>query len=179
MISIMNLFFLFFLSMTVPRMAAAGGDGVLKLETSKTHLQIFADSALPALTFRRKDQPKGKADIELNAEGLFVNGAKVCGWPGGRFDSNQSANMVLGYSSLAFRTAGKYEYKACPSDVPVKSTWGDGGTGAAALYVEVEQVSKDQAVMEFRGTPLYLDLKAIKGKYQVLAPGSLSNKPGD
>lgn len=151
-------------------LTAQAQDGVVKLDTKKTHLSIF----LSAKLFPIKMGP-----IVLNGEGLSVDDKLVCRWPDGKFDDAKAPNMILGYSSSAFVSGGPTEYRPCPTDVPVRSTWGDGGTGAAALYVEVERVEKDRAEIRFRGKTYHLTLAPLLGHYRVEPPNSLSNTPGD
>jgi hypothetical protein len=80
--------------------------------------------------------------------------------------------MVLGFS-----TPDLIEYKPCPRDLPIKSTWGDGGNGVAMLYVEVDQVKGTDAGATYQGEKLVLELKGLN--YKLRKPGSLRNEPGD
>jgi len=65
--------------------------------------------------------------------------------------------MVLGYRGDP--SVGVAEYEGCPEGVPFKSTWGDGGHGGAALFLEV--VSRRGTIVGalFRGRVFYGDLK--------------------
>ena len=155
-------------------------NGLIHLNTSKTHLMIFTEPDLPTLEFR--DLKKLEIKIRLDHKGLFVGSKLVCSWPGGEYSTKDEENMVLGYItpvSEFIKANAKVKYEPCPADVPIKSTWGDGGTGAAALFIEVEKVNDNRADVRYRGEILHLDLSKIKGKYRVNPPGSLSNEPGD
>jgi hypothetical protein len=144
-------------------------EGVVLLNTKKTHLYFSDHGTTPKLEFRALKN--GPVKIRLDEKGAFIGTQLVCSWPKGKYESKDEPNMVLGYSTPT--------YTPCPVDLPIKSTWGDGGTGVAALYVEVEKVEAERAEVKFRGETLELNLSGLKGKYEIKKPGSLSNAVGD
>ena len=76
----------------------------------------------------------------LDARGLSVEGRLRCTWPGGRFDPDDTADMVLGYDE----TMSSYT----PCDAwPLLSTWGDGGVGGATLYLAITAVEGATALV--------------------------------
>lgn len=155
-------------------------DGVIPLNAKKSHLIIFTSPDLPNLDFI--DANSAEVKIQLNHDGLFVGKRIVCSWPGGRYSSKQEPNMVLGYSATPGDSSSSNTntiYKPCPSEVPVKSTWGDGGNGTAALYIEIEKVANDTAIVKYKSEFLRLDLSKLKGRFKVLPVGSLSNQSSD
>lgn len=64
--------------------------------------------------------------------------------------------MVLGYSDIE---GNKYE--GCGEGGPVLSTWGDGGTGTAVLYVQVKKKLGSVIVTRHQGKDYYFDLRTI------------------
>jgi hypothetical protein len=157
---------------------AKEGDGLLKLNDKKAHLKLRILSTLPLRFFLFKNSDKTPV-LELNSRGLEQMGQVLCGWPGGKFDPKRDGNMVLGFSSLAFLSGGKSDYKPCPQDQPVKSTWGDGGTGGAALFVEIEKKSDEWAEVRVFGKSAFLPLKPLGKNYDYLPAGSGLSTVGD
>lgn len=153
-------------------------DGVVPLNVKKIHLFILEPYSFP-LRFYDSKTTAGKLELELNSKGLYRKGREICTWPNQKYDEKQAANMVLGYSNLEFMKAGKYSYRPCPIDQPVKSTWGDGGAGAAALYIEIESIQDEWAQARVQGSTVYLSLKPFNGKYRIEPAHTLSNEAGD
>jgi len=82
--------------------------------------------------------------------------------------------MVLGYA-----TREASGYLGChPDDLPILSTWGDRGLGAAALYVEV--IARHGHIVEtrWRERRLYLDLNGIPGDPREAVPGVQLERKG-
>ncbi|MBC7385950.1 MAG: hypothetical protein H7301_07295 [Cryobacterium sp.] len=157
---------------------AQARDGVVQLNINKVHLNLFQPYPLPLKFFSNK-QFSGAPLLELNSRGLLLRGRELCGWPNKKYDEKYSSNMVLGYSSLAFLTGGKVAYQPCSIDQPVKSTWGDGGTGPAALYIELEKSSADWVETRVQGVVAFLPLKPMNAQYRIEPAKTLSNEPGD
>ena len=134
----------------------SGGPAV-GLNPSRPHVWIYGPEHW---NLKLYDTPamKGRPTIELNDHGLFANGALACSWPDGKWDPSNTGNMVLGYRTSAS------SYTGCnPADLPIVSTWGDNGLGAAAHYIEVVAFTKTIAEAEWRGQRLFFDLDALPG----------------
>jgi hypothetical protein len=133
------------------------------LNPDRAHIQIL----LPDLDERREaphvalyTSPAlgGAPAIELTGDGLFVNGALVCSWPGGHFENERSYLMVLGYVD---RDAT--DYRGCPAGLPIKSVWEYADGKDAALFIEI--AARNGSLIETRwgGKKYYFDLNALQG----------------
>ena len=124
-----------------------------RLNPNLAHVDIYPPAHWNLRLFARRDM-SGRPAIELNDEGLFVDGTRVCAWPGGRWNPDDAANMLLGYDE-------RHAYTGCGSDMPVVSLAGDSGLGAAAVYVEVVRRIGTIAEARFGSRTVYLDLKSL------------------
>jgi hypothetical protein len=141
---------------------ARGQDNGPPVELNPRHAHVLLyPKAAPDLKLYRSRELAGPPAIRLNERGAFVGDQLVCSWPGGRYDTSDSANMVLGYETPP--VAGNVKYVPCPAGFPIISTWGDGGHGTATLLIEVS--SRKGAIIEvrFAGKPYYLDLRSLPG----------------
>ena len=130
----------------------------LELNPDRAHISVFPPSHWNLQFYDRPDL-SGRPVIELTDQGLRIDGSLKCRWPGGRWNEMRAANMVLGY-----RTADAGDYHPCvPLGLPLISTWGDKGLGAAAIYIEV--AARRGRVVESRwgARRLYLDLNTLPG----------------
>jgi hypothetical protein len=168
--SLLALWILFFSSLGFSR------DDVIKLNPKKTYLAIYpGKSSFPVLELR---EPKSRVvALRLDEKGLFIGAKLECSWPDGRYQTDKEFNMVLGYSSSNFES-GKTVYKPCLPEGPIVSTWGDGGCGTAALFVQVEKLLNDHAEVIFRDKRLILDLLPLKNRYEVQPPNPRVNECG-
>ena len=128
----------------------------LSLDSKSPHLMIWTDGWIPEINFYATSTLKGEPSFRLDVEGLHHQKKMLCHWPGGRFDSKKTYNMVLGYGDLE---AGKYE--GCGEGGPILSTWGDGGTGTAVLYIRVKKKSGSLITADFQTKEYFFDLKTI------------------
>lgn len=131
---------------------------LLELNPDRAHISVFPPTHWNLQFYGRPDL-SGQPVIELTDEGLRIDGRLTCAWPGGRWNETRAANMVLGYA-----TVDAEGYHPCvPHGLPLISTWGDKGLGAAAIYIEV--ASRRGRVVESRWGPrrLYIDLNTLPG----------------
>jgi hypothetical protein len=117
---------------------------------------ILTDGWTPLLKFFSNKELKGAPVFQLDKSGLHKGEKILCGWPGGLFNPEKSFNMVLGYSNVESE-----KYEGCGEGGPVLSTWGDGGTGTAVLYVQVHNKLGSIIVTRHQGKNYYFDLKTI------------------
>ena len=132
------------------------------LNPEKTHVRVSLNTGLPKIEFFKSKKMNGAPFLMLTDKGVVLRGKKVCSWPNGRFDKENYSNMVLGYSNLEFLKNGQFEYAPCPSEVPIKSTWGDKGKGTAVLFIEVEEVIGNIVKVRNGRTVLYFSLKNLE-----------------
>lgn len=128
------------------------------LNPDRAHIRVFTPSHWN-LQFHGRPDLSGQPVIALTDEGLRIDGRLTCAWPGGRWNETRASNMVLGYA-----TVDAEGYHPCvPQGLPLISTWGDKGLGAAAIYIEV--ASRRGRVVESRWgvRRLYLDLNTLPG----------------
>jgi len=126
----------------------------------RAHVKLFPREA-PDLRFYRRRDLRGLPAIRLNERGAFVGDQLVCAWPGGRYDSRNRVNMVLGYETPP--EIGDPKYVPCPAGFPIISTWGDQGHGGAVLLIEVASRKGTLVEVVFQGQSYYLDLKSLPG----------------
>jgi hypothetical protein len=142
----------------------------VKLRPDRAHIAVLAPDHWDLKLFDRPDM-KGRPAIHLRDEGLFVDGRKVCGWPGGRWDKAHEMNMVLGYDSLPH--LGEAGFHECGIDLPLLSTWGDDGIGAAVVLIEVFRVRGTVVEARYGNRSVYLDLNTLPGDPIGQVPASL------
>jgi hypothetical protein len=124
-----------------------------RLNPNLPHVDIYPPAHWNLRLFARRDM-SGRPAIELNDQGLFVDGTRVCAWPGGRWNPDDAANMLLGYDE-------RRTYIGCGADMPVLSIAGDNGLGAAAVYIEVVRRVGTVAEARYGSRTLYLDLNSL------------------
>lgn len=147
----------------------------LSLDSTSPHLEIWVDGWVPEIRLYANKKLEGEPIFHLNARGLFQKNELLCRWPGEEFDSANAANMVLGY-----RDVGAGIYEGCGKGSPILSTWGDGGTGAAVLYISVVHQDGDLITTSHQGQKFYFDLKAIpKRNRELLKAGKDFKAAGD
>lgn len=151
----------------------------IPINEKKSHLDFNLEKGVPHLKFYGSKDFKGKALIELNDQGLFINRTKKCEWPKGQFKKTESYNMVLKPISPTTTKANHAEIQDCKDTLPIISTWGGGGTGTAVLYIEIDSIDNDTLLSTSNGKLVYLNLKDLKSKYTLRKPGEISNKPGE
>lgn len=83
----------------------------------------------------------GKPLLVLNEPGLFWQEKKLCTWPGGQFVPEKSFNMVL---------------EKCPSNVPVKTVWGDNGAGTAVIEIHYLHQRRSLLELRYKGKSIFL-----------------------
>jgi hypothetical protein len=125
------------------------------LKESKEHLRMtlpHEPGQAPRLTLY--DSKGGKPVLSVKEEGLFENGNKLCGWPGGNYDPKNSGNMVL---------------EKCPKGIPVRSVWGDQCKGTAVLAVEIdERKPPNELLVQYGRTKLLLKLRELPDKSWII-----------
>ncbi|MDY7231220.1 hypothetical protein [Hyalangium rubrum] len=143
------------------------------LVKGRKYLFITDGSQPPKLSAYSSKDLKGTPAFVLDGQGLSFQGRKLCGWPGGSFDASKSYNMVLGYED-----AERGRYVGCGEGLPFLSTWGDGGTGTAVLYIEVARVHPKSYELSYQGKAYYLPKTAIPPSTQLI-DGAKVQSAGD
>lgn len=127
----------------------------------RAHIQLLLSDVVPTFALTQNPDGSGEA-IRLGERGLFVDDGLVCEWPGGRYDPGNAANMVLGYATVS-ADGSPQDYRGCRPGLPVISTWGDCGIGAATLYIEVLSRVGPIVETQYGGQRYYLDLNDLPG----------------
>ena len=147
----------------------------VSLDSRSPHLMISTEGWIPKLKFFNNSALKGSPVFQLDAEGLRRGEKVLCRWPGGRFDLEKSYNMVLGYYDV-----DTGEYEGCGEGGPILSTWGDGGTGTAVLYIRISKRNGSIITTTHQGKDYYFDLNTIpKKNWEWLEAGNDFSSDGD
>lgn len=126
------------------------------LQQGKTYVFFKADGLPLPLQF--KNAKTHETAMILNEKGLFFDDKEICHWV-----SDQDPDRYT--QEKAFNlTFDKY----CPIDSPVIATWGDGGTGAAVVYLRVEKLQGSQLRTSFRNNTLEFDLKTVGAPWETI-----------
>lgn len=139
----------------------------------RAHISVYPPVHWDLRLYGRPDL-SGSPAVHLTDDGLRVDGALVCVWPGGGWAVESSHNMVLGY-----RTRDAEDYRRCiPDGLPVLSMWGDNGKGAAALFIEVTARRGSIVESTWGARRLYFDLNSLPGDPQEPIPGAFLRRKG-
>lgn len=129
--------------------AAAAAQGyVYPLTHGQTYL-TGQPSALP-LVFQDR---AGKPALELNAQGLSLRGRALCHWV---TDTDPATYTQEVAANAVFDTH-------CPVDAPILATWGDNGTGAAAIFIRPEKQTAERVTVVFRGENFTIGRDRLNG----------------
>jgi hypothetical protein len=110
----------------------------------------------PILNFHDNPALNGDPVLVLNNQGLFYKGQIVCPWRGGRYEREQSFNMVL---------------ENCPPGLPITSALGGRGTGDARVIVAIfGRQPNGLAETTFSGQVLYTFLGAEGNNWRPAPP---------
>lgn len=129
-----------------------------RLNPDRPHIQLFLEDRVPKLRFFARQDLSGPAVVELNEMGLFVHGQMNCSWPGGRYDTGASDNMVLGYEDQE-ATA----FRGCSPELPIRSFWYEEFGRHARLYIEIARRRSSVIEVRYRTLRLYADLNSFPG----------------
>jgi len=156
----------FLLALGGPAAAAQQGPRV-RLDSTIAHIWVLMPDRWDVRLYSDPNLT-GDPVIHLTDDGLFVNGERVCSWPGGRYDRAQEPNMVLGYRD--FGSVASQVYDGCRVQTPVLSTWGDNGIGTAAVFLEVAERRGNIVELRFGARKVYLDLNSLPGDPETPLP---------
>lgn len=145
----------------------------VSLESDIPHVMIFAENWVPDIKLYETRELSGPPVFHLSKKGLYRGTHQLCSWPGGDYDTTKAPNMVLGYDV-------KGTYTPCSEGSPILSTWGDGGTGTAVIYISVADKKGSTARAVYRGKNYYLDLQSIpQNAWEWLKAGDDFKTAGD
>lgn len=96
-----------------------------------------------------QDASSLKPVFTLDEKGLFFKGREFCRW----------ADLSAKIDDMVFD-------KYCPIDTPMIATYGDHGTGTAALFVRVDKQNRNKIYVNFRGQNLFLETRSLPFTYE-------------
>jgi len=135
-------------------------ESFVALDPQQTYIQAHFSKGLPVIDFYEAPDMTGKPVLRLDEKGVFESAKQLCSWPGGRFAIERQADMVLERQPNPGRPPQARAMRdACPSNLPIVSTYGDRGRGTAVLYFRVTKIQDSIAQTMYRDRKLYFSMK--------------------